>query len=248
MDEKLKAILANIQSLIDQAKQMSGVEKAAGGPEGDDGHTEPDGDEGLDGLDIEKVLKVLKEMAIDPQGSVKKTDGEPDEDDKVNKAAEPDEDDVKKSDEGTHANDKATAVIDDQGEVNEKNIQEVAKAVMKAIQQKKAMKSVNPAVQKSLDTLSAENRELRKSMEMLLEGFGIAKTIKDTAIAKAQTSAKPTEDMNAVRKSLVDEIKSAMTPQTPASTGWGMDTMNQGNSSIRKSLADGISSLVTPRN
>ena len=246
MDEKLKTILANIQSLVDQANQLSGVEKA---------HEEPDGDEGVAGggdgdggeMNVEEIMKILKGLNLKGAADAVAGEKKP-----VEKNDDKDEDDkVEKSDEGTHGDDSAEDIIEDQGEVNLKNIQEVAKAVAKIYKsQKSAAKSVDPSVKKSLDNLASENRELKKSLELLLEGFGIAKTIKEsTEVKKSQDAAKKPEDLSTIKKAIAEEVVSLMKPeQKQNGVGWGMDTMNSGSSSVRKSISDGISNLVPTRN
>lgn len=239
MDEKLKAILANIESLVSQAKQMSGGTEA---PEAQDMENE----QTVTAEDVEKILKTLGMGAPEKGGeAIKKAENEDSTEDETEDAAE-----VKKSDEGTHANDSAEQIIGDQGEVNEKNIKEVAKAVAKIMKAQSVKKSttVEPSVQKTLQTLADENRELRKSMEILLEGFGIANTVKQsTEVKKFQEVQKQEVDVNQLKKSLVDELKVSMKTEQPTGTGWGMDTMNTQPNTVRKSIGDALRSNMPMR-
>jgi len=123
MDAELVSILQNIKSLADQASQMqNGAEKA-------DPETEQPGagQSELPPEIAEKVLKYLKEMDKTPE------EGE-EADDDINKSDDEDEDDVKKSANGPTGDSSAEERIDETtGEVNDKNINEVAKAIAKML-------------------------------------------------------------------------------------------------------------------
>ena len=142
MDEKLKTILANIQSLVDQANQLSSGEAGEASQEA--------GEE--EGYDVEKIMKMLKDMGAGKgeDKTVEKGEDEGSAEDKK------EDEEVKKSDKGTHANDKAQAIIDDQGEVNEENIQEVAKAI------------INMAKKSSVKT-SSTDPEITKAIQLMAE-------------------------------------------------------------------------------
>lgn len=243
MDEKLKTILANIESLVSQAKQMSG------GEQGQEGTVEEaQDDNSVTSDEVEKIMKLLKDMNAPEQGgdAIKKADGE---DEGSAEDKKEDEKEVAKSDEGTHGDDKAQAIIDDQGEVNEKNISEVAKAIANVLKTQRASKvqksSVDATVVKVLEGLAAENREIKKTMETLLDGFGLTKTVKEAnAVKKAQDVKKPDVDLNALKKSIMDDLKTETGVGKAKNTGWGMDTMQTGGSSVRKSIGEAISSLI----
>lgn len=246
MDEKLKAILANIESLLEEAKQM-------GGGETETAETTPA--EVSDG-DVEKIMKILKEMGSDGRdgddSSVKKEKETAEE-----AKREEEEGEVKKSDEGTHANDSAEDVVDDQGEVQDKNIAEVAKAIAsymkaKGSSSKIVRKSVtDPVSAKALADLRAENQEIRKSLETLLEGFGLAKQVTAASkVEKAQTATPAVKyvDISEVKKSILDEIKGTGSREQAVNTGWGMDVMQPSGQSVRKSMADALHSFVPSEN
>lgn len=176
MDPELASILQNIKSLADQATSMS-----AGGAEKAEPSTEQPGaaQADLPPEIAEKVLKYLKEMDGKPEDDVEKSDDE-------------DEDDVAKSAEGPTADDTAEARIDETTDVNEKNINEVAKSIARMLAGKSAPKKTvaKSAVDKEvLTVLKAIAGELAVQKEFnvnILKGLGIA-----DSILKTEEKAKP---------------------------------------------------------
>ena len=253
MDEKLKAILANIQSLVDQATQLSGGAQSTATDEGPvSNEVTPD--------DVEKIMKLLKGMGGANEGGEKivekeafegkETPAEEKQEAGVKKSA------VKKSDEGTHANDKAEAVVDDQGEVNDENIREVAKAIAGMLSKSKGTTvKKSTVVEKSMVTdsrisqeiaaIKAENQELRKSIEVLIDGFGLKTTVEKANEVKPSNEVRKSEmvDLAAVKKSIVDEVRGMM-GSNDSNLGWGMDVMTNHDTSIRKSLNDAMAKLA----
>lgn len=183
MDPELASILQNIKSLADQATSMS-----AGGAEKAEPSTEQPGASQADLPPeiAEKVLKYLKEMDGKPEDDVEKSDDE-------------DEDDVKKSAEGPTGDSSAEERIDETTDVNEKNINEVAKSIArmlagKSAPQKKVAKS---AVDKEvLTVLKAITDELKVQKEFnvnILKGLGIA----DSILKSEEKPKKPAMDVSA---------------------------------------------------
>ena len=236
MDAELVSILQNIKSLAEQATQMQG------------GSTQKAEDEEVqaDPTDLppevaEKVLKYLKEMDATDE----------DDDDDENKAEmsdDEDEDDVKKSAEGSTASDDAEARIDEgAGEADEKNINEVAKAIARMLVKKGSKAPAKKTVAKSAEvkelykvvkTLAGEIKAQKEFSVNVLKGLGIADSILESG--KTEPKAKPM-DVNAqeVAKSL-EFIKQALgaQPREEASTFRGQDH------TIAKSLADGDGALL----
>ena len=177
MDPELASILQNIKSLADQATSMS-----AGGAEKADPQTEQPGaaQADLPPEIAEKVLKYLKEMDTKkPEDEVAMSDDE-------------DEDDVKKSAEGPTGDSSAEERIDETTDVNEKNINEVAKSIARMLAGKSAPKKTvaKSAVDKEvLTVLKAIAGELAVQKEFnvnILKGLGIA-----DSILKTEEKAKP---------------------------------------------------------
>lgn len=236
MDAELVSILQNIKSLAEQATQMQGgsTQKA----EDEDVHTSPSD---LPPEVAEKVLKYLKEMDATDE----------DDDDDENKAEmsdDEDEDDVKKSAEGPTASDDAEARIDEgAGEADEKNINEVAKAIARMLVKKGSKAPAKKTVAKSAEVkelykvvkaLAVELKAQKEFSVNVLKGLGIADSILESG--KTEPKAKPM-DVNAqeVAKSL-EFIKQALgaQPREEASTFRGQDH------TIAKSLADGDGALL----
>lgn len=223
MDAELQAILNNITSLVEQAKQMAGGSVEGPAPEG--------GEEGFSPEMAEKVLKYLKAM-----------DGEEDDD------FGDEDDEVAKSDNGTQlGDDKAEKLIDDQPEENIKNVNEVAKALaMIMASQKKGRvaksKEADPMKElfKVVKSLAVELKEQKAFNENLLKGLGIADNIiASTEVQKSQDKAKPMDvDPQAVAKSL-EYIQSVLgqKKEEPVSG-------NKGHS-IVKSLTDNEGEALT---
>lgn len=237
MDAELVSILQNIKSLAEQATQIQGgsAQKA----EDEDVQTAPSD---LPPEVAEKVLKYLKEMDTTEEG---------DEDEDENKAEmseDEDEDGVKKSAEGPTASDDAEARIDEgAGDADEKNINEVAKAIARMLVKKGSKAPAKKTVAKSAEVkelykvvkaLAVELKAQKEFSVNVLKGLGIADSILESG--KTEPKAKPM-DVNAqeVAKSL-EFIKQALgaQPREEASTFRGQDH------TIAKSLADGDGALL----
>ena len=183
MDPELASILQNIKSLADQATSMS-----AGGAEKAEPTTEQPGASQADLPPeiAEKVLKYLKEMDGKPEDDVEKTDDQ-------------DEDDVQKSAEGPTGDSSAEERIDETTDVNEKNINEVAKSIARMLAGKPAPKKTvaKSAVDKEvLTVLKAITDELKVQKEFnvnILKGLGIA----DSILKSEEKPKKPAMDVSA---------------------------------------------------
>lgn len=158
MDE-MAEIVSDIESLLMQLKQISGG--AAQAPaEGD----KPEINEAM----INKIMAAMKQE--EEEG--KEEPGE-------------DPEKVAKSDEGPNANDTAEERVNEQGDVNEKNINEVAKAIAKILAQKpvnnpvKKSAGVNPMIQvaKALESIAARVGEQDKAISGILAGLGVSEQV-----------------------------------------------------------------------
>jgi hypothetical protein len=90
--------------------------------------------------------------------------------------------------------------------------------------------------------MRSEVNELRKGLENIFEGLGIAERIKAAnAVQKSAPVREIKNDENEIKKSL-EWIKNQLQPQEVVSTGWGWD--NQKGNGVRKSFADAISNIV----
>lgn len=236
MDAEVQAILQNIKSLADQATQMSGgsAEKAAIPEEPETPGQAP---AELPPEIAEKVLKYLKEMDGAP--------GEPE--DELNKSADEDEDDVNKSAEGPTASDNAEARIDETGEENEKNINEVAKALAKMMMKgKNAKKTVAKSagiseLTKVVKFLADELKVQKEFNVNILKGLGIADSILASE-QKAKPKAQPMEaDPAEVKKSL-EYIQSILGIKPQAETAQS-GTNGQGHF-VAKSLSSNDGALL----
>jgi len=192
MDPESVAIVQNIKSLADQlaSMQAGGAEKA-----------EPDTEQvGASPTDLppeiaEKVLKYLKEMDKKPE-DVEMSDDE-------------DKDDVEKSAEGPTASDDAEARIDETtGEVNDKNINEVAKAIARMIAQKGSSKKVvakSNGVAELYKVVKSLTEELKVQKEFnvnVLKGLGIADSILEAEKVEKAKAKPMLEDPQQIAKSL----------------------------------------------
>lgn len=183
MDPELASILQNIKSLADQATSMS-----AGGAEKAEPQTEQPGaaQADLPPEIAEKVLKYLKEMDKNPEDDVEKSD-------------DANEDDVEKSAEGPTGDSSAEERIDETTDVNEKNINEVAKSIARMLAGKPAPKKTvaKSAVDKEvLTVLKAITDELKVQKEFsvnILKGLGIA----DSILKSEEKPKRPAMDVSA---------------------------------------------------
>ena len=235
---ELNTVLSNIGSLVEEAKMMTGNEplEPGKGPE-----------EAEIGPEVAKsILKWLK--AEDPEDEedededeLEKSDDE--DEDEVEKADDEDEDEeVDKSDEGTNSSDDAEEIVNDLGDVNEKNVSAVAKAIVKSLMGGKSAKRTvqktskgNLKLRKSLDFVKAENREIKKALSNILEGMGIAEQVKiqETELKKSMESRKVPNDSQDLQKTL-DFLKTALGVKGNSDVA----APENGNSSLRKSLTD----------
>jgi hypothetical protein len=230
MDAELMTIFSNINSLVDQAKQMLGGESQGGQPP----QAQPEV--------AEKIMKFLKEMDApkeedDKEEALKKSDDEDEDDKEEVKKAAPEQ--LSTQDAGTTATDSAKEKVGEVGEVNEKNINEIARSIagMLVKKSKSVHKSNDSELYSVLKAIVAEQSEVKKSVENILAGLGVAEQVKKiNEIAKSQDSRRPLNDQNEIQKSL-DYIKSELGVRDNRPVG------NSGES-VHKSLADALSNMV----
>jgi hypothetical protein len=212
MDPELATILNNIKSLAEQATQMGAVS----------------GNSVEDELSPEMASKILKFMKDDGE----KTEDMIDDDlleaaksivakkankdavmAKAQKAVDQTKNVETTSDEGSTATDGAEVRIEDQTEVNEDNIDEVAKTIAKALMMKKAVKkSKDPnmdGITKALNLIVDKLKVQEEFNANIIKGMGLG----DDIIAKynseqiVQKSRPIVNDPNEVAKTL-EVIKS----------------------------------------
>jgi len=235
MNPELDTILSNVLSLIGEAQQIVGAETQSPNPE----------DETAEQVTpelAEKIMTYLNEIEEEEQMEEPLIEEEEIiEDEELEEEEviemEEDEEDVEKAEDGTTASDDAEDIIEETGEVNEENINEVAKAIVhllrggKSPKGKKVVKA-KKTVKKSdnVNQLRAENKQLRDAVGHILEGLGVADEIKsqvDNTVQKSEVK----NDPNEIKKTL-DYIKAQL----------GVDkvktTPEAGNKSLRKSLTD----------
>ena len=220
MDAELMTIFSNINSLVDQAKQMLGGQKAQMAniePEKEDESTSPDV--------AEKIMKFLKEMD-EPEAKEEKP-GE------VEKADQPT---LSTPDEGVTATDGAVAIVDEKTPEQEKNLNEIARSLVSMMAKKSVKKSADSELVKVIKVMADEQSELRKSISNILAGLGIADQIKKAnEVQKSQDVRRPLNDQNEIQKSL-DYIKQELS----------RDNRPVGNNSetVHKSLSDALSNIA----
>lgn len=230
MDGEVSTLIADIQSLLAQIEQVSGngggeVEEGAVKMQKaempDAGAGEPDADDA--GTKLEAIKKILKAMAGEDEGS---------EEDKK-------EDKVEKSDEGPNASDDAEERIDDgQGEVNEKNVNEVAKALVKMLGVKTVAKSKPKQsgdidrVLKALEKIADRVGEQEKAIIGIYEGLGVADEIKKSAKVETVEKSRPRNDPNEIKKS-AEYIREMLGLETP-----NKDKSVEGRFSLKKALLE----------
>lgn len=207
MDQELMTLLNNIVSLVSQAKQAIGGEAS--------GETVGGGEEGIeskeDGLDMEEIKKYLKDMEGESG------EKEPDEDDKIAKSEE-----------------SADKTVDEQPEVNEKNINAVAKMLMAAMKSQPVKKSDDSG--KVIKALSNELDEVKKALNSILEGLGVADEIKKMEVVKKDNRPIQNADIHEIRKSL--EILAGVKEENK------IVNQNDGSHSVFKSLTDNDGALL----
>lgn len=228
MDGEVSTLIADIQSLLAQIEQVSGN----GGGEVEEGavqmaedskmtDTMPEGG-GDDSGKIEAIKKILK--ALEDEGS---------EEDKK-------EDKVEKSDEGPNASDNAESRIDDgQGEENDKNVNEVAKALAKLLGVKGVAKSAQnkkssdmDRVMKALEKIADRQAEAERAIIGIYEGLGVVDEIKKSAKVEQVEKARPKNDPAEIKKS-AEYIRSMLGIETPAK-----DKSVEGRFSLSKALCE----------
>lgn len=211
MNPELATILANIQSLVEQVKQMSGGES-------DNMDMKKEGDK----ISPDEIAKILKELEGSPE------DKKEDEDENVKKAIAPAKEES--PDKGTTASDDAKENIEDVGDVNEKNLKEVAKAIMSHMRKSKVEKSqdVNKELINAIKLIVDEQSEIKKGLENIYEGLGIATEIKKlNEVKKSEDATRLPNDPTEIKKS-IDEIKRML--------GTKEESQSDKNHSLQKSL------------
>ena len=189
MDESM-AIVSDIESLLAQLKQLESGE-AQGQP--DEGNPEVQMDDGM----LQKILKYMKAAGGEEDGEEKKDEKE----------------EVAKSDEGPNASDTAETRVDGQGEVKEKNVSEVAKAVAKLLSNKMAPAKVQKSapsldkIYKSLeilvDRVSVQDKVLKNILEGLNVSDQVMKSVEVAPVQKAEVNNDEVQRMMSfIRKSL----------------------------------------------
>lgn len=231
MDAELVAILQNIKSLADQASTMQGGSAEKADPE----TSQPAGQADLPPEIAEKVLKYLKEMDQKPE-------------DEVEMSEDNDEDDVMKSAEGPTGDFSAEERIDETTDVNEKNINEVAKSIARMLAGKSAPKKVvakssNEAkIAKALEFIVGELQVQKEFNVNVLKGLGIADSILEAEkVEKAQKAKPRMESPQEVAKSLEmirQMLGVATQPDNAVSSVKGADH------TIAKSLAENGGSVL----
>lgn len=226
MDAELMTIFSNINSLVDQAKQMLGGQKAQMA------EMEPEEKEEMASPEVaEKIMKFLKEMD-EPEEKEEKP-GE------VEKADQPK---LSTPDEGVTATDGATAIVDETTPEQEKNLNEIARALITMMANKSQNKSVkksndNKELYSFLQNLVDEQKEVKKAIKTIYEGLGVAEQIKKTnEVQKSENVRRPLNDPDEIQKSL-DYIKQQLGVQSHRPVG------NDGDS-IHKSLSDALSNIA----
>ena len=217
MDAELATIFSNIASLVDQAKQMLGDEKAS-----------PDV--------AEKIMKFLKEMD-EPEKKEEKP-GE------VEKSAQ---EKVSTPDEGVNASDKAPAIVEETTPDQEKNINSIARALAgmmanKSIQSVKKSDS-SKEMYTVLKAIVDDQNDIKKAINNILSGLGVADQIKkmnEVEKSEAQNVRRPMNDQNEIQKSL-DYIKQEL------GASRNNQPIGNNSDTVHKSLADALNNMVVNR-
>lgn len=207
-------IIANIMAQLEQLKQLSGA-----------GESVQAGEE----MPIEDVEKILKEIMGDKEDEEKEKPVE-----KAVQAAT-----VSTEDEGTTASSDAKEIIEDQGDVNEDNISEVAKSIARLLLKNRSVKkSAGSKVNEVVKTLAEENKELKKSVENIYEALGITEQIKKlNEVKKAENAKRIENDPNEIQKS-VDHIKTILGIQSTS------NAVNCNEANVHKSLTENDGELL----
>jgi hypothetical protein len=243
MTPEMNALIQNGKSIFEQLEHLTegGSDMTAKAAATGDNEISPE--------DVEKVLKMMKDfMGGTDAAAAPKTETLPptqgDETDPAKKA--------QKSDEGTHGDDTAEAVIDDQDKTSLENQSEVAKAFktfMKAMKVKSVSKSGDDELRTVVKAQSEEIKTLKQNIGIILEGYGIAdmvtKSIKSDV--KPMPGARTFENQDAMQiAKSIEELKGfakqAVGKDQPSNQGWGWP--DNGRQSVRKSLINSIGNNV----
>jgi hypothetical protein len=224
MDAELMTIFQNINSLVEQAKQMLG-----GGGGGKTTAGEPGEEEGGSEM-AEKIMKFLKEMD-EPENETEE-EKEGNDTGEVAKAEQPK---LSTPDEGVTATDNAGEIIDEKSEAQEKNLNEIARSIVKMMSNKKVQKSVEK--HNELKAIKEEQAELRKALENVFEGLGIANQIK-TEVKKSEENRRIDSNPNEIKKS-IDFIRHELGLPVKDNRPIG-----NSNESVHKSLSDALEAMT----
>lgn len=221
-----KEMLANIKALISQIETMEGGEEEEGIPPADDGSAPPV-------AMAEDEIDGEEEFVDDEEEGVVKS--------KVKKG------------EGSTGSDDSEDIIDDQPEMNEENIKEVAKALLKLgliKQKKKAVaksKGGDSAVlvgaiaqlTKVIKSIQENQNEHKRAIEGMLEGLGIANSIKPERVAKSKPVA-----VNDTKKILSEVFKDILGADGDGGKNQNAVATARNNSDVRKSIGTVMQALV----
>jgi len=219
-NQELLTLINNAGSIFEQIKQMlsgGGQPNAAPGPQQQGGEAS---------MQMQKVMEYLKELDEEKEDEDKKKPAfmkAEDEDSKEDKKEDEKEamkslvKSILKKDAGANedtdavnADDSAEDRIKDQPDENLDAVKEVAKALRMLATGRTVKKSQDGELAQILGRLVDENRELRKGLENLYEGLGIAEEVrKMSGVEKSVQSRQIPQDQRDVQKSL-DEIKTQL--------------------------------------
>ena len=237
MDAELKTLLQNMKSLVNQAEQMVG--SAGTPPEGEVEESEENVSEGM----VNKIMKFLQKKDGDMEDEGEEEEGEEgDEGTEVEKATQ---ESVSSEDEGVTATDSASNIIDEKTEVQEKNLNEIARAIAGMMINKSKTKVVKKSRDKEILTamraIVDEQNTLRKSVENILSGLGVADKIKALeTVEKSKESRKPQNDSQEIQKSL-EYIKTQLGIQSGDNRPTGPSAQSE---TVHKSIASALEGLV----
>ena len=234
MDAELMTIFSNITSLVDQAKQMMGGQGQGQPASKAEGLTaNPEEEEKATPDVAEKIMKFLKQMDEEPEEKKEKPS-------EVKKADQPS---LSSPDEGVTATDKATEIIGETTPEQEKNLNEIARALVGMMANKSQHKTVKKSQDNSelysvIKAMVDDQTEIKKSIANILSGLGVADQIKKAnEVQKSEDVRRPQNDQNEIRKSL-DYIKHELGIQDNRPVG------NIGGDSVHKSLSDALSTIA----
>jgi hypothetical protein len=220
-NQELLTLINNAGSIFEQIKQM-----LSGGAPQQGAGTPPAPAGGEASMSMDKVMQYLKEMDEEKEDDdEKKPAFMKAEDEKSPEDKKEDEKEAMKAliksilrkdagqgsdTDAVAANDDAEARIKDQPDENIDAVKEVAKALRKIAMGSTVKKSQDNELTQILGRLVDDNRELRKGLENLYEGLGIAEEVRKMSdVEKSLPSRKVPQDTNDVKKSL-DEIKAQL--------------------------------------